>query len=443
MHGIKNEQINLINKFKNYLKKFDKNYYKPDKNSIFYPATYTECIGFYVLKKYHYKNQSFLKSFKIILADILYSLKYCKIFETKKKKLFYNRLIVTWAFKNNFLRDGSIDDRYFNINSKNIKNTLWFVIYMDKINPSKIDNNIILFNPVSNRINLLNLLLVFKNLKFLFSINYFLSSISSYSYFSKLFLQNISPYININIKTLLIPYEGQPFQNKLIQYIEKNYPNIKTIGYIHSPPLALPSNFIYKNYSPKKIIVNGQDQIRCFSSILGWNKNDIILMPSFRFLQKKRTSEKFIFLPLNIKNINNVIKSLTYLNEKKIINLNSYKVRNHPLSKNIKENIDAEKKINKLIRDNKVNIKKNKCSAYSIFIGTSGSIIEALESGRKVIQIIEEKIFDYYSQKIWKNIKSKRISGNIFIYKLKKKHQLIKFGKKKNNLKNILNLDKL
>lgn len=88
MHGIKNEQINLINKFKNYLKKFDKNYYKPDKNSIFYPATYTECIGFYVLKKYYYKNQSFLKSFKIILADILYSLKYCKIFETKKKNYF-------------------------------------------------------------------------------------------------------------------------------------------------------------------------------------------------------------------------------------------------------------------------------------------------------------------------------------------------------------------
>ena len=443
MHGNKNEQINLINKFKNYLKKFDKNYYKPDKNSIFYPATYSENIGSYILKKHYFKNQSFFKSFKIILADILYSLKYCKKLEIKKIFFFYNRIIVTWAFKNNFLKDGSIDDRYFNINSKNIKNTLWFVIYMDKTNPLKIDNNIILFNPVSNKINLLNLLLIFKNLKFLFSINYFLSSISNYSYFSELFMKNISPYINENIKTLLIPYEGQPFQNKLIQHIEENFQNIKTIGYIHSPPLALPSNFICKNYSPKKIIVNGQDQIECFSSILGWNKNDIILMPSFRFLQKKINSEKFIFLPLNIKNVNNVIKSLIYLNEKKIINLNNYKVRNHPVSQNAKKNLDAEKKINKLIKHNKVNINKNKDPAYSIFIGTSGSIIEALESGRKVIQIIEENIFDYYSQKMWKSIKSIKISDNIFIYKLKKKHQLIKLGKKENNLKNILNLDKL
>ena len=44
---------------------------------------------------------------------------------------------------------------------------------------------------------------------------------------------------------------------------------------------------------------------------------------------------------------------------------------------------------------------------------------------------------------MWKSIKSIKISDNIFIYKLKKKHQLIKLGKKENNLKNILNLDKL
>ena len=85
--------------------------------------------------------------------------------------------------------------------------------------------------------------------------------------------------------------------------------------------------------------------------------------------------------------------------------------------------------------------KKNSVkSNYSVFIGASGSLIEALENGKKVIQITEENIFDFYSQKIWKNIISKKISDNIFIYKLKKKNQLIKFGNKKNNLKKILSL---
>ena len=35
---------------------------------------------------------------------------------------------------------------------------------------------------------------------------------------------------------------------------------------------------------------------------------------------------------------------------------------------------------------------------------------------------------------------SKKISENIFIYKLRKKNQLIKLGKKQNNLKRILSL---
>ena len=38
-----------------------------------------------------------------------------------------------------------------------------------------------------------------------------------------------------------MPYEGQPFQNTAfkINYIDKN---IKTVGYIHSYPMGLPSN---------------------------------------------------------------------------------------------------------------------------------------------------------------------------------------------------------
>ena len=250
-----------------------------------------------------------------------------------------------------FQKDGSIDDRYFNINSKRIKNTLWFVIYQSEKIPTKIDKNIILFNPKSKRINIINLIsLILENLKFLISANYFLSSISNYNHFSKIFIKNISPYINEDVKSLLIPYEGQPFQNKLVQYIEDNYSNIKTIGYIHSPPLALPSNFIYKNYFSKKIIVNGNDQFRCFSKILGWKKSDIILAPSFRFFKQKISTDKIIFLPLNIKNVEKVINSLLYLEEKKIINLKSYTVRNHPASKNSKK-LGGRKKINEIIKN--------------------------------------------------------------------------------------------
>ncbi len=443
MQSYKNQQFHLINKFKHYLNRYDKKFYEPEKNSIFYPASYAECIGSYILKKHSLQKLNFFHNCKIILKDTLYCLKYRKIDNIKIKNSFsYERLIITWAFKNNFKKDGSIDDRYFNINSKKTKNTLWFVIYQGEKKPLKIDKNIVLFNPLSNKINISNLfLLIIKNLRFITSINYFLSSISNYNYFSKIFIKNVSPYINNNLKTLILPYEGQPFQNKLIQLFKKKNLNIKTIGYIHSPPLALPSNFIYKNYSPQKIIVNGQDQLKCFSKILGWKKSDIIFEPSFRFVKKKTIKNKIIFLPLNIKNIDNVIKSLIFLNKKKIINLKDFEVRNHPASTKSKKNLIAEKEINKIINDLKKNkVYKKKEIDYSIFIGTSGSIIEALENGKNVIQITEDNIFDYYSEKIWKSIKSKKISKNIFIYKLKKKGQLIKLGNIKNNLKKITNL---
>ena len=100
MQNIKDAQVELINKFKNYLVKFDRNFFKPEKNSLFYPATYSECIGSYILRKKYHEKKSFIKNLKIVLSDILYSLRYCKIEEVEKKSdIFYDRIIVTWAFE--------------------------------------------------------------------------------------------------------------------------------------------------------------------------------------------------------------------------------------------------------------------------------------------------------------------------------------------------------
>ena len=62
------------------------------------------------------------------------------------------------------------------------------------------------------------------------------------------------------------------------------------------------------------------------------------------------------------------------------------------------------KKITYLIKNQKV-IKNSRYKSFTIFIGASGGIIEALERGYKVIQICEIPIFEAYSNKIWKSIK--------------------------------------
>ena len=127
------------------------------------------------------------------------------------------------------------------------------------------------------------------------------------------------------IKKVLIPYEGQPFQNSFISFLKNNFSDIKIFGYIHSPPLGVPSNFIRKNDSPDQIILNGKDQLYCFTKILGWKKSSIRIMPSFRFIKGKQKQKNTIFLPLGIKKPEHVIDSLKFLHQNNYINIKKYK----------------------------------------------------------------------------------------------------------------------
>ena len=140
-------------------------------------------------------------------------------------------------------------------------------------------------------------------------------------------------------------------------------------------------------------------------------------MPSNRFTIKKKNFAKIIFLPIFIKSSENIIQSLKLLRDRLAININSFEVKNHPAADTFKENV---KKI-KIIKEikNLKNEKKFKSKNISIFIGSTGAIIEALERGNNVIQITEEPLFELYSDKIWKSIKSEQISKNIFLINLK------------------------
>ena len=433
-----NIQLNLLSKIKKYLFTVNNSNFAPKFDSIVYLATYSNYIGSYILKSFSNikKTDNLLYILKYILQDFLYSLNYINYsIHYKKPKNEFNKVIMTWAFKNNFNSNGVLKDRYFNISSNSLKKTLWFVVYMSDIIPKKIANNIIILKPRNKKsLNFFLLLkILFKNLFFIFKdFKYFLSLISNHNFFSKIFNKEIQPFLSKKIKYLLMPYEGQPFQNDLISFIKKKKYKIETIGYIHSPPLALPSNFVFKNDSPDKIILNGEDQKYCFTKILGWKKSRIKLLPSFRFLKSTFNYKNTIFLPLAVREFKIIIEALKYLNKNFSINLKKFNIRNHPAASNSKINLQAIKMINSLI--NNFSIKKDNKINYLIFIGSSGAIIEALERGAKVIQIIEFPLFDIYSNKIWPSIIKKKIHENIYSYELKKKGSLIKLGDKNNKI---------
>lgn len=229
-----------------------------------------------------------------------------------------------------------------------------------------------------------------------------------------------------------MPYEGQPFQNTIFKISKLYYPKIKNIGYIHSVPIGLPTNLIYRDGSPDKLIVNGRDLLNNFTKYLGWNKKKIKVLNSSRF-SKYKMMNGIIFLPYYLNDTNNIFLILKKLFKKKLYkNFNELVVKNHPEKLESFQHKKIIKKINTILIKNK---NKNK---YSIFFGATASVIEALERGVKVIHISFDPVFEIYSNKLWPNVEIKKLDEYVFEYSLKKKYQLIQFNKNKNILKQYL-----
>ena len=330
------------------IKKINKFFIKNHFNYKLFFCTYAKNIGFSLLNLFSNKKFIFWYNLRIILRDIMYSSYYNDIKIHKPKRLisYYKDVIVTWAYRKDFLDDGSFKDQVLNYNSKFLQKTLWFVIYMDKNLPSKMNNNIVLLTPfLKKKINILFLFLNFiKNINCrLNSWTFNLQLLSSLSVFADKANEFFIEFLNKDIKVVFMPYEAQPFQNLFFKSAKKISKNIKTVGYIHSPPEALPVQSIYKDGAPDKLILNGEDQAFCYKKYLGWRKKNFLILPSIRFKKNKNLStfKNKIFLPFSITNTKNIIQNLKFLHSTNIIDIKKFIIQGHPLTKNTFEIIDS------------------------------------------------------------------------------------------------------
>ena len=81
-----------------------------------------------------------------------------------------------------------------------------------------------------------------------------------------------------------------------------------------------------------------------------------------------------------------------------------------------------------MLKHSNIFSKEDKTNKISIFIGTTASIIEALERGVEVIHICNDPVLQSYSSDLWPSIKVSEVDDNTFKYELLKKGDLIKFG---------------
>ncbi len=451
---ISERQIHLIDLVKKYISNLNKSDIDITKSSQCYFPLWSESPGQARLK---FWDKGWIYAIKLLYVNLKYILaiashtKYDEI-ENYNQKNKAKTLIITWAFKNCFQPDGSYNDRYFGENSQNLKNSRWILISMDDYVPNILKDNIKIlkikkgyfkYNFFSFFKILISILLECK-----FSSKKIFHYLSSYSYFANQMSLIIKKELKKNnFDIVLMPYEGQPFQHTVYSEAKKYNKKILTAGYMHSMPTPLPCEYIFRYGAPDFLYLHGSSQVDIFKSKLNWPENKLILIKSLRFRnENKRSFSSKIFLPLTIQRKNILIDSFkNFLSNCPSKNFQMLEVMNHPAMFNSEKHIFLKTQIEKLMENYKDKFSHDsKNIKDTIFFGVSAGIFEALEKGNKVIHICSNPLFESFNEKIWTNLKIKKISDFIFQYDLISKGQYINFGNKDESIASILeNLTKI
>ena len=253
-----------------------------------------------------------------------------KTYNIQNKKN-YKKVVVNWGTLKNFTKNGDYYDKHLSVSSNQCPEILWYVIYMDTILPKNIKDNIIIVFKDKNKFTLNNFKLIintiFKEKTFKF-INQEISEISILAYYV---FKDFTKIVHKNLKKVIMPYEGQPFQNSIFLKIHSMNKQTKTIGYIHSFPIGLPTNLKLRAGHPKNIIVNSKAKQYCLTNFFGWKSKNIFLLPSARLKSSSKLKmENTIFLPIQFRDSQYLIKKIKELVLKTDLNLSKFKIKNHP-----------------------------------------------------------------------------------------------------------------
>ena len=399
-------------------------------NGYFYFCPFSPTKGNAKLLSFNFKLSSLKVYFFATLKDFIKLFRFngFETLEPKKLKNF-KFIVVNWGSSKNFNNNGEYFDKHLNVSSSQCKNVLWYIIYLDEKLPKKISKNIVLVSEIK-KFGFNNLSKIIEQLiKRKIKLKFINQEISDSSLLSNYVYEKFDKYI-LRTKKVLMPYEGQPFQNAIFKKISEKNKNIETVGFVHSFPIGLPSNFIKRIGHPKTLIVNSFSQKYSFSKYLGWSKNNLKILPSSRF--KKKINEDMgnkIYLPIKFNNFKNITNSLKELNEYLKMDFSKLEIKNHPSCMKSKKHIHLVNLIDQIIKQKKYKrkIKKN----LSIFIGATGSVIEALERNYDIFHITEKPILECYTKKIWRYIETTHLGNNLFYYKKINDSKLLIFNKNK------------
>jgi len=346
----------------------------------------------------------------------------------------YDTLLVSWCKYSDFDENGFYHDRYFNSKADHHKNVLWLLVSIDNRIPLSFQPNVRIYAR-SNVSLIQGLLFVCRNiwkkiLKAKGNFSQVIYAVSAENVFGEKMAATGRELNEAYLfRSVIQPYEAQPFQHALNMELKQGAHPVKTIGYLHSVLPPLPTDLVYREGAPDIVYVHGKGQMDIMQRLLDWQPHTLRFTPSLRF--KKNISESFsgwIFLPYNFSEIETILDGLeSYFETSKGV-LPKMTIRCHPAKSGSKKHILLMNEIEIILKKNQDRFDQQSEKQISFFIGATAAIIEAVERSVEVIHITSDPVFESHQETIWKDLEVVKINANVYQYKLREQGSYIQLG---------------
>ena len=438
-NSLSSKKINLFKTYKNYFSKRSKQL-DVAKSPFTYPCTWHANTGYYNLRSLYIENRFlYIKNKFLIFFQYMKELignaklHHFYLEEPKIPKGYVSKnLYITWFKTKDFDSNLKFKDNY--IPSFTSKNNIWFLINADTIqfkNNTKKNNEKFYifqksFTKTYNFIFFLKIILkvIFENK---FSLIKIIHELNTDAIFAKIIVEKILLVIKKNnIKKVFLPYEGQPFQKHLVKTIKRKLKKVKIYGFINAIQ-PFPIHLFEKNNIPHKNYSASPSQINQLVNIFNWDKKRISLVKSFRF--KKNNVSKYknkILLPFNINNKKEIYRNIKMLIESKPKNYFSrLKIVPHPIGVLNSRYQNFVKDLEILLESFDYKFSKKVSKKFSLVVGSTSTVLEALEFKLKVYHIVDQNILEALDDYFWPIVKVNKINEHTYDYKINKYKKLI------------------
>jgi hypothetical protein len=245
-----------------------------------------------------------------------------------------------------------------------------------------------------------------------------------------------------SFRSIVLPYEGQPFQHAVFRAATRWDPIIKTVGYLHSALPPLPTDLIHRAEAPAILLVHGRGQADILTRHLGWPRSALRVIQSLRYRDTDAGAlAGSVFLPYSFDDVHVIETAFRdFIIGSAPGELPLFVVRNHPVMQDSVRHRRLQRKLQSMMRkyaDRFTDVPAVR--AISVFIGATAAIVEALERGVAVIHVCSRPLTEAHSAEIWADLAVERLGEHLFRYELSTRGAYIDFGNATNLFERTMN----